>query len=65
MWSVTIVGLNQIGALIQYCKYESVLTPTEEGSAFYRANVNGWRNVYKCIYIYIYIYIYVIVIDLR
>ena len=53
MWSVTIAGLNQIGSLIQYCKYESVLTPTE-GSAFYGANVNGWRNVH--IYIYIYIY---------
>ena len=29
MWSVTIIVLNQIGALIQYYKYKWVLIPTQ------------------------------------
>ena len=68
MWSVTIIVIDQRGALMQYYKYELVLTVTD-CSTFYEANVTGWRKTLKydskfhsvdaIIYVYVYIYIYI------
>ena len=43
MWSVTIIVLDQMGALIQYYKYELVLTSSEY-STFYGANEHSAEN---------------------